>query len=116
MILQLALSFHSIMEGMAIGLQTNMSSFLVLFLAVCAHKFVMAFCLGLTMAKTKISNLVFMTLMGIFSLASPFGMLIGMILSDVNAMVTAVLQVSNNYVVKKSTIQKRGLTCTGYLF
>ena len=100
MILQLALSFHSIMEGMAIGLQTNMSSFLVLFLAVCAHKFVMAFCLGLTLAKTKISNLVFMTLMVIFSLASPFGMLIGMILSDVNAMVTAVLQVSSNYVVK----------------
>ena len=49
-----------------------------------------------------------MTLMGIFSLASPFGMLIGMILSDVNAMVTAVLQVSNNYVVKNLPFRNVG--------
>lgn len=92
MMLQLALSFHSVFEGMAIGLQTNMPSFLVLFIAVCAHKFVMAFCLGLTLAKTKINKWLFLILVGIFSVASPFGMVIGMILSGVDAMATAVLQ------------------------
>jgi len=92
MMLQLALSFHSVFEGMAIGLQTNMSSFLVLLTAVCAHKFIMAFCLGLTLAKAKMSNWLFLTLVGIFSVASPFGMVIGMIISGVNSMTSAVLQ------------------------
>ena len=70
-----------------------MTTFVLLFAAVCAHKFVMAFCLGLTLAKTKINNSIFLISMGIFSIASPVGMLVGMILSDVNVMVTAVLQV-----------------------
>jgi zinc transporter 1/2/3 len=92
MMLQLALSFHSVFEGVAIGLQTNMPSFLVLFTAVCAHKFIMAFCLGLTLAKTKISKWLFIVLVGIFSLASPFGMVIGMVMSGVDSMTSAVLQ------------------------
>merc|ERR1712212_637886 len=44
--LLLALSFHSVFEGIAIGLQDNSGQFFSIVIAVIVHKTVMAFSLG----------------------------------------------------------------------
>ena len=51
-----ALSLHSVFEGLAIGLQTSSAALLSLFLAVMAHKIVMAFSLSLTTAQCGLSG------------------------------------------------------------
>lgn len=55
LVLLIALSFHSIFEGLAIGLQQDLGQLISLFLAVIAHKAVMAFSLGLTLAQANLS-------------------------------------------------------------
>merc|ERR1719369_1311364 len=80
-ILLIALSFHSVFEGMAIGLQENLTQLISLFMAVIAHKAVMAFSLGLTLAQAALSTKQYMVSILIFSLASPIGMAIGMALA-----------------------------------
>ena len=53
LLLCIALSFHSIFEGLAIGLQKDIGELISLFWAVIAHKAVMAFSLGLTLAQAR---------------------------------------------------------------
>ena len=76
--LLLALSLHSVFEGVAIGLQDNSSQLLSLFIAVIVHKAVMAFSLGLNIAQSSLSQKNFVISNVIFSLASPLGLLLGM--------------------------------------
>ena len=77
-----ALSFHSIFEGLAIGLQEELGALLNLFIAVIAHKSVMAFSLGMTLAQAKMKFFRYVISVMIFAVASPIGILIGMGLSD----------------------------------
>ena len=42
----LALSLHAVFEGLAVGLADDEEGAWVLFAAICSHKFVMAFCIG----------------------------------------------------------------------
>lgn len=84
LILLMALSFHSVFEGLAIGLQESLSQLISLFLAVIAHKGVMAFSLGLTLAQAKLTKKQFVMSVLVFSLASPLGMAIGIFLSDLD--------------------------------
>ena len=51
-----ALSLHSVFEGLAIGLQPSQAQLVSLFLAVLAHKAVMGFSLGLTTARSPMSH------------------------------------------------------------
>ena len=80
--LLIALSFHSVFEGLAIGLQLDLGALVDLFVAVIAHKAVMAFSLGLNLAQARLKFLRFAISVMIFSVASPIGMVIGMALSD----------------------------------
>lgn len=84
LILLVALSFHSVFEGLAIGLQGDLGQLISLFFAVIAHKGVMAFSLGLTLAQANLSLKQFIASVLIFSLASPFGMGIGIWLSSMS--------------------------------
>ena len=45
-LLIIALTFHSLFEGLAIGLQTELGELMSIFIAVVVHKAVMAFSLG----------------------------------------------------------------------
>merc|ERR1712012_100814 len=82
LVLLIALSFHSIFEGLAIGLQQDLGQPISLFLAVIAHKAVMAFSLGLTLAQANLSAKQYVMSIMIFSLASPLGTGIGILLAD----------------------------------
>jgi len=75
--LLVALSFHSIFEGIAIGLQEEEGSLLSIFIAVMSHKAVMAFSLGLNIAQSDLSLRNFILSNVVFSLSSPIGIGIG---------------------------------------
>ena len=48
----LALSLHAVFEGLAVGLADDEEGAWVLFAAICSHKFVMAFCIGVELGRT----------------------------------------------------------------
>lgn len=81
-----ALSIHSLLEGLAIGIQDTTPKVMILFTAVISHKLVVAFCLGveLTASKgTKFRNH-FLAIF-VFTAGSVIGILIGMGLVDLNS-------------------------------
>jgi len=55
----LALSFHAIFEGMAVGLEGNSKDVWALFTAIAVHKLVITFCLSLEMLQSGPTMLVF---------------------------------------------------------
>ena len=71
--LLVALSFHSVFEGVAIGLQENSGQLISIFIAVIIHKAVMAFSLGLNIAQSSLSRRTFVISNVLFSLSSPIG-------------------------------------------
>lgn len=78
--LLLALSFHSVFEGVAIGLQDNSGQFFSIVIAVMVHKVVMAFSLGLNIAQSDLNLKKFLISTVIFSLASPLGVGVGILM------------------------------------
>ena len=88
-LLLIALSFHSVFEGLAIGLQQESTELFTLFLAVIAHKGIMAFSLGLNLAQSAgVTVKKFILAIIIFSTSSPLGMAIGMAMSNLNQNLT----------------------------
>lgn len=80
-----ALLLHSILEGLAIGLQETVSKVLLLLGAVASHKFVVGFCLGIELTEScrgKFSR--HLVSIVIFSLGSVVGIGIGIGLGEVN--------------------------------
>lgn len=82
LMLLLALSFHSLFEGLAIGLQDNSSQLLSIFVAVVVHKAVMSFSLGLNIAQSDLSIKSFLISNILFSISSPVGVGIGIAIYD----------------------------------
>lgn len=80
--LLVALSFHSVFEGIAIGLQESSADLISIFIAVIVHKAVMAFSLGLNIARSDMSRKNFILSNVFFSLSSPIGVAIGIGMSD----------------------------------
>lgn len=72
-IVVVAFSFHSVMEGLALGLQETSSGVWFLFAALMAHKVFIAFCMGMELLEVGVSLVPFLVSMIIFSLSSPLG-------------------------------------------
>jgi len=74
----LALTFHAILEGIAVGLEPEVNDVWLLFSAVATHKYVMSFCVGLElyMAKTRLA--IHLAYLFVFSAMSPIGIGIGL--------------------------------------
>ncbi|KAI1301716.1 Zinc transporter ZIP1 [Halotydeus destructor] len=87
-----ALSFHSLFEGLAIGLQDTVSEVWQLLLAISLHKLLIAFVVGLDIhSETKSLNRVIIYMIP-FSLMSPLGVLVGTFSSvNVSDFVTGLL-------------------------
>lgn len=82
MLLLIALSVHSIFEGLAVGLQRSVSEVITLFSALILHKIIMAISTGVSLAtvhKEREGGISRSQCLGaiFFALASPIGVLIG---------------------------------------
>ena len=82
-LLLIALSFHTIFDGLAVGLQKDASEVWSVFVAIALHKTIIAFCLGFEMFKSY-SEKAWKALlwMSMFSLMSPLGIGLGMLLTS----------------------------------
>lgn len=76
----LALSFHEVFEGLAIGLEERVDNMWYLFIAVATHKLVIAFCIGLELAWSKTRKTVLVMYVATFAIVTPVGIVIGMVL------------------------------------
>ncbi|XP_075979483.1 zinc/iron regulated transporter-related protein 88E [Anticarsia gemmatalis] len=73
-----ALFVHSVLEGLAIGLQENVTQILLLFAAVASHKFVVGFCLGAELCENFPSRMcTHVICVTLFSMGSVVGIGVG---------------------------------------
>ncbi|XP_065902856.1 zinc transporter ZIP1-like isoform X2 [Dysidea avara] len=77
----LALSVHSIFEGLALGLEEQTSQVLQVFAAIIIHKTILAFSMGLNFVTVKVALKSSIILTSIFALASPIGGAVGIALA-----------------------------------
>ncbi|CAL1534849.1 unnamed protein product [Lymnaea stagnalis] len=81
-LLLVALSFHTIFDGLAVGLQHSASGIWQVFAAISIHKTIIAFCLGLEIFKSEPNRPVRAFLwLCFFSLMSPMGIGLGIFLT-----------------------------------
>lgn len=69
----LALSFHAIFEGLAVGLENNRQRVWYLFAAIATHKLVIAFCVGVELVSSKTKTLFVFIYIGTFAIVTPLG-------------------------------------------
>ena len=80
------LSFHSVIEGLALGSAQNQKSIFVLAVAILSHKFLAAVSLGISLLKADIARANHIWYAAIFSGMTPFGALMGFLIADYLAM------------------------------
>ncbi|XP_017886675.1 uncharacterized protein LOC108628945 isoform X1 [Ceratina calcarata] len=76
----LALSFHAIFEGLAVGLEPSLSSVVYLAAAIATHKLVIAFCVGMELYVAGASARTTLSYLTIFSMVTPIGIAVGLAL------------------------------------
>jgi zinc transporter 1/2/3 len=102
LLIVVAISFHGVFEGLAIGLQGTEKDVWALFLAVSLHECTILFCIGVELisAETRVGRMV--TYILVVSLVSPLGIAIGIVISEnsvgtlvVHALLVGSLQASD---------------------
>jgi len=73
----LALSFHAVLEGLAVGLESDSSDVWLLFAAVATHKYVISFCVGLELYNADTPKLLYAAYMIVYAMMSMIGIAIG---------------------------------------
>jgi len=80
-VLQVALSFHSLLEGLGLGAAPSPRSALEMLLLIALHKGLTAFALGSAVLHAVLSPRLAALLCAVFVLATPCGILLGTLLS-----------------------------------
>ena len=78
----LALSFHAVFEGLAIGLEESSEDVWKMLAAIASHKFVITFSLSLQLLEAGTTRLGFGLFLTTFSLISPLGVGVGLAVSE----------------------------------
>jgi zinc transporter 1/2/3 len=76
-LLTVVLSFHSLLAGLALGVESTLTGSLAIFLAIVAHKGSAGFALGVDLERAGVVSNRRWTALIIFSLSTPFGILAG---------------------------------------
>lgn len=94
----LALSFHAVFEGLAVGLEKSVGNVWYLFAAIATHKLVIGFCVGVELISTRTRLVLIFVYMATFAVVTPLGIGVGIALSNdgkeagTNTVATVVLQ------------------------
>ncbi|XP_032673908.1 zinc transporter ZIP1-like isoform X2 [Odontomachus brunneus] len=80
LLIVLGLSVHELFEGLAIGLESSSNYVWYMFGAVAAHKFVIAFCIGVELIASRTKRYLSVIYVVTFAVVSPIGIGIGMLL------------------------------------
>ncbi len=76
-ILLAALSIHGLFEGIALGVQKHLKDAIFLGVAIIAHKWAESFTLGISFFKSNTKLVTFVTMIVLFTLFTPVGILFG---------------------------------------
>lgn len=76
----LALSFHAIFEGLAVGLEPSLGSVVYLAAAIATHKLVISFCVGMELYVAGASTRTTLGYLTVFSMVTPIGIAVGLAL------------------------------------
>jgi len=77
----LALSVHSLFEGMAVGLEETSGGVWQLFLAITIHSIAIVFCIGTEMVSSGTRQARIITSMVVLSVVTPVGVVMGLLLT-----------------------------------
>jgi zinc transporter 1/2/3 len=83
----IALSVHSIFEGLALGIMNDIKPFINLMVSIFVHKFAEAMSISIAMQKSGFEFKKLFWFMFLFSFATPIGCTIGLALSDSSPLV-----------------------------
>ncbi|KAK2156240.1 hypothetical protein LSH36_218g04000 [Paralvinella palmiformis] len=86
MLLMIALSFHSLFEGIALGLQNDLHKTVSLFIGIIMHEILVSFAMGLSLAKQNLQLSTFAKMCVFYSATIPVGMAIGMAFHGINSL------------------------------
>lgn len=78
----LALSFHAVFEGLAVGLESSVGNVWYLFAAIATHKLVIAFCVGVELISTRTKLVLIFVYLATFAAVTPLGIGVGIALSS----------------------------------
>ncbi|XP_059471086.1 zinc transporter ZIP1-like isoform X2 [Neocloeon triangulifer] len=78
----LALSFHAVFEGLAVGLEMSVANVWYLFAAIATHKLVIAFCVGVELMNSGTRKCLLVLYVATFAIVSPLGIGIGIIVAS----------------------------------
>lgn len=79
-VLACATSLHSVFEGIALGLQTDISKAVHIFIAIIIHECLVALALGVNSTRLRYTFTSYLKFAVIYSAAIPLGLLIGVII------------------------------------
>ena len=82
MMLLIAISLHSIFEGLAVGLQSDAGQVLGIFAALVLHKSILSFSIGMSLVQSRLSTKSCIRSILFFSLTSPAGVGVGILITD----------------------------------
>lgn len=82
LLIVMALSVHELFEGLAVGLENTPAKVWYLFGAVSAHKFVIAFCIGIELVTSDLKLFLIVIYIFTFAVVSPIGIGIGILVSN----------------------------------
>jgi zinc transporter 1/2/3 len=89
-LLLVALSFHGLFEGVALGLQGGVKDTLFLFIAIISHKWAEAFTLGISFSKAGTDRVTFIRLILLFAFFTPIGIVAGIFISSSSKLVEGI--------------------------
>lgn len=92
----LALAIHAVFEGLAVGLQDNVSKLISLYVPVLIHECLVSFAMGVSLAKQSFSTIAIVKISLIFCAMLPVGMISGLLIGEIKNfmgnLVSAVIQ------------------------
>lgn len=119
-ILMIALSVHSIFEGMALGLADNEAATINMLIAIVIHKGAAGSSLGISLVKTFPDNFrLCRQLIFTFALATPIGVAIGMIfkeLGDIYEIIFSSLAAGSFLYIAASEVVVEEFSVPGYRY
>lgn len=89
-ILMIALSVHSIFEGIALGLQNELGPFINLMVSILMHKFAESMSISIAMQKSGFEFRKLFMFILLFSFATPLGTLMGVLLNGLDELVNII--------------------------
>ena len=89
-VLMIALSVHSIFEGIALGLMNEFGPFINLMISILIHKFAESMSISIAMQKSGFEYKKIFYFILLFSFATPLGTTMGILLNDASKLVNII--------------------------